>query len=42
MAEPVLWAKLSCHEMSGPLQFATIPGVLGFRRPEVLRTNLPE
>jgi predicted amidohydrolase len=29
-------------KMSGTREFATIPGVLGFRRPEVFRKNLPE
>lgn len=29
-------------KMSGTHEFATIPGVLGFRRPEVFRKNLPE
>lgn len=42
MAELVLWAKLSWREMSGTHESATIPGVLGFRRPEVFRKNLPE
>jgi predicted amidohydrolase len=29
-------------KMSGTREFATIPGVLGFRRPEVFRRNLPD
>jgi predicted amidohydrolase len=29
-------------KMSGTHEFATIPGVLGFHRPEVFRKNLPE
>ena len=29
-------------KMSGTHEFTTIPGVLGFRRPEVFRKNLPE
>jgi basic membrane protein A len=29
-------------KMSGTHEFATIPGVLGFRRPEVFHKNLPE